>query len=597
VEAGPRTVKFIFEQSRRLVVPLFQRPYVWKREEQWEPLWHDVQTLADRVLAGKEVRPHFLGAVVLDQVRKPVGHMETRTIIDGQQRLTTLQLFLEAFSDLCRARGDERHTVALLKLTRNDDPLSDDDDEDFKVWPTNVDRQHFRQVMEAQSPDALLSLYGKQVVNGQTGSHIADAYLFFHRTIDAWLGTIVEHVPERIAALYSTLREHLQLVVIDLANNDDPQMIFETLNARGTPLLPSDLVKNFLFNEVQKRDLGLEVLYNKHWRHFDDDNQYWRADIGRGHARRARVDLFLQHYLTLKREDEVEVAQLYSSYRTFALDSGRDARELLEELHTYSTVYRGFDSFPRESRRGQFFSRLTSIDVGTAYPFLLELFHRFGHLTEAIDETLALLESWLVRRTVCKLNTRGYNRLFIELLATLREDATNVPGRVRAYLLSSNAESNRWPDDKEFAASWHETPVYEVLVRDRVRMLLEALEMQRRTSKSEKVTLQEKLTIEHVMPQQWTKHWPLPSEGDDEDLVTERNRLVQTMGNLTLVTKALNPAMSNGPWSKKRHEIQKHSLLKLNSELASIENWDEQAIRARGDALLNLAIRIWPFPS
>ena len=96
MDAGPRSAKVIFEQDRRLVVPLFQRPYVWTQEEQWEPLWHDIRALAERLLEGREVRPHFMGAIVLDYVRKPTGHVETRTVIDGQQRLTTLQLFLEA---------------------------------------------------------------------------------------------------------------------------------------------------------------------------------------------------------------------------------------------------------------------------------------------------------------------------------------------------------------------------------------------------------------------------------------------------------------------------------------------------------------------
>src|SRR5437870_5480729 len=123
-------LKTLFQKDVRYLVPLFQRPYVWNQEDQWEPLWHDIQDLTERLLVGKEVRPHFLGAIVLDQIRKPTGQTETRTIIDGQQRLTTLQLFLEAFCDLCKSRGVDRHRQALLKLTRNSDPLSEDRDEE-----------------------------------------------------------------------------------------------------------------------------------------------------------------------------------------------------------------------------------------------------------------------------------------------------------------------------------------------------------------------------------------------------------------------------------------------------------------------------------
>src|SRR5262245_27156942 len=139
MDTGTLSVKKIFEQERRHVVPLFQRPYVWEKEKQWEPLWDDIRSLAEKLLAGKQTRPHFLGAIVFDQMPKPTGHVETRQVIDGQQRLTTIQILLEAFCDLCRERGLTNHHRSLLKLTRNDDPLSKDDDEQFKVWPTNVD--------------------------------------------------------------------------------------------------------------------------------------------------------------------------------------------------------------------------------------------------------------------------------------------------------------------------------------------------------------------------------------------------------------------------------------------------------------------------
>jgi len=312
---------------------------VWTQDEQWEPLWLDIRALAERLLEGREVRPHFMGAIVLDYVRKPTGHVETRTVIDGQQRLTTLQLFLEAFSDFCEAGGDERHAKALLKLTRNSDPLSEDKDEDFKVWPTNVDQDHFRKVMEADSPAELLRSYGKKATSVAIGKPIADAYLFFHRAIEEWVGADKPAASERVAALYRAIREHLQMVVIDLGRDNDAQMIFETLNARGTSLLPSNLVKNFLFHELQKEGHALDDLYKKYWRRFDEDDEHWREEVGRGHARRARIDLFLQHYLTLMRGDEVEVGHLYSTFRDFVRE-GAGPKHQLEDLVRHPRVLR-----------------------------------------------------------------------------------------------------------------------------------------------------------------------------------------------------------------------------------------------------------------
>lgn len=101
MDAGTLSIRDIFGHDRRHVVPLFQRPYVWTREIQWEPFWEDIRSVAERLLQNGSTRPHFLGAIVLDQLRKPTGHLETRLVIDGQQRLTTIQLFLEAFCDTC----------------------------------------------------------------------------------------------------------------------------------------------------------------------------------------------------------------------------------------------------------------------------------------------------------------------------------------------------------------------------------------------------------------------------------------------------------------------------------------------------------------
>ena len=139
----------VFERTERLDAPVFQRPYVWREGRNWEPLWASIQRVADRRLEGLPVHPHFLGAIVLDQLRTGLGKIHVRQIIDGQQRLTTLQLALAAARDLCTKLNETRYAKAFEKLTVNDVPLSDDPDDVFKVWPTNADRRDFREVMKA----------------------------------------------------------------------------------------------------------------------------------------------------------------------------------------------------------------------------------------------------------------------------------------------------------------------------------------------------------------------------------------------------------------------------------------------------------------
>ncbi len=594
MDAGQLNIGKVFGQDRRYIVPLFQRPYVWNREKQWEPLWEDVRKVAERLMSNQPVRPHFLGAIVLDQVRHPTGHTEMRTVIDGQQRLTTIQLILEAFCDFCEVAGLEKHHKAMLKLSRNDDPLSESDDEKFKVWPTNVDREHYRRVMEAHNPEQLCKEYGCKKLVDAVGHPIADGYLFFYSAVSAWVGSDGQ-VDSRVEALYKTVREYLRVVVIDLDDRDDAQLIFETMNARGTPLLPSDLVKNFLFHRAQQEGDQAEQIYEKLWRPFDDAAHYWRKELGRGHAQRARIDSFLQHYLTVMLCDEVGVSHLYSAFRDFltAPKTGK-AREVLASIRQYAQVFQRFDDTTSPTRVSLFFQRLQVMDISTAYPFLMEVFVKLGDDDPATVQILVDLESFLVRRMICQLNTRGYGSLFVDLLKAVSKG--NDPARqVRDFLLSSDAESTRWPDDEELRGAWIDYPIYRGLIKPRVRMILEGLELQLHHKKSELLQFGEKLTIEHLMPRKWRKHWPM-SDLDGEKAEARRDRVLHTMGNLTLINKRLNPAISNGPWDKKRKEILKYSALNLNRQLDENPTWDEDCIEGRGATLFKEAVRIWPRP-
>lgn len=609
MDTGTHSIKVIFGQERRLVVPLFQRSYVWQREQQWEPLWEDVRALAERLLQQKlPVRPHFLGALVLDLQPQPTGHLENRLIIDGQQRMITCQIILKAFADICSALDLDKYHKALLKLTHNDDPLSNDPDEVFKVWPTNVDQEQFRKVMHAGSPETL----AKYALPSH--SFIADAYNYFHGVILDWVKLEKGKHEERTESLYTVLREYVRMVVIDLEKEDDAQLIFETLNARGTPLLPSDLVKNFLLRRTALEGAEIEPIYERYWKPFDADVGYWRKELGPGHARRARIDIYLQHYLTLKKHDEVPVAHLYAAFREYA-SNGCDAngqvsdeqttncqvataQSHLQALHKYAQIYKRFDTIDRSTRIGLFFRRLEQLDTTTAYPFLLELFTLYGFddKTAQAAQVLVDIESLLVRRMVCQLPTRGYNRLFIDLLGQLEGPSEELASRVRNALLEGTAESTRWPNDREFREAWLNTPLYRVLRRERIRMLLESLERGLYTELTEKIEIRGGLTIEHLMPQTWQPYWPLPQEASDEDSEAHRDRIIHTLGNLTLLTKRLNPKVSNGPWSTKQPAILQHSALTLNRQCQNYPIWDEQTIVQRGESLFEIAKKIWPFP-
>ena len=243
----------IFEKQRRYVVPLYQRSYVWTQEDQWEPLWEDVVRQAEHCLSdphGQVQKTHFLGAVVLN-VNTIVGRgLPKSEVIDGQQRLTTFQILIAALRDYANTKDDDVGSD-FERLTEN--PVrGDGSNEIFKVWPTNSDRASFAKVMSATNPAAVRTAFG-----GGDGplARMAEAYLYFYGAVETFVGETGddEERASRLYALYQALRVGLQVIVIELEASDDPQVIFETLNARGQPLLPSDLIRNYVFLQASTR--------------------------------------------------------------------------------------------------------------------------------------------------------------------------------------------------------------------------------------------------------------------------------------------------------------------------------------------------------
>lgn len=599
MQAGTLTVGKLFRQDRRLIVPLFQRPYVWNKENQWEPLWDDIRAVAERLLQDIDAKPHFVGAVVLDQAPKPTGFLESRLVIDGQQRLTTLQLILEAFADCCESLveggSDEltNYTRALRKLTRNDDVFKEEADGEYKVWPTNADQLTFRLVMACTCPDELTAHVKAAAKQAPINGRLGDGYLFFYGSISDWLQE-QSSVEGAASALFKTLNDYIRVVVIDLESDDDAQLIFETLNARGTPLLPADLVKNDLLHRALAEREDVESLYRQYWSTFDDNDDYWRAELGTGHAKRARVDTFLQHFLAMRTRREVATAHLYSDYRRYMKHSGRPTREHLDDLCRHAEIYRSFDRMAPQSPEGGIFALLQTMGITSAYPFLLALFSREDLSRPDLLAVLDYLSSFLIRRLICHLSTRGYSTFFISLLDAVIDEA-DLPTAVYDYLANGSAEATRWPRDAEFETAWMSYQVYGVIRQDRVRLILETLENALRTAKTENLIFGQKLTIEHLMPQKWQEHYPLPPDKDPIEARLEREHLLHTFGNLTLLTEALNPSVSNGAWSTKRDQILTHSALALNRDLPQV--WDEAAIVARATRILDVAKKVWRQPS
>jgi hypothetical protein len=594
------TLERIFERTERLEAPLFQRPYVWKQQRNWQPLWDAVKNVADVRLAGVRPRPCFLGAIVLDQLKTATGKLHARQIIDGQQRLTTLQLAVAAARDLSAERNEAGYREAFGKLNSNHVPLSKDPDDVFKVWPTNSDRADFRDTLKAGCIQAVRQL---PHADADDDWLIPNAYLFFADRFTEWIGDATgEMLQRRLDALYFSMKEDLHLVVIDLEEQDDAQVIFETLNALGTPLLPTDLVKNYLFHLAEFEKQDTQLLYEKYWEAFDTDKKFWRKEVRQGRLKRSRLDLFMNDYLTLAMGEEVSANLLFSTFREFVGKSDSQlAATHMQLFRSYADVYRSFGGFPVDSREGQFFYRLEQLDTTTVFPLLLEVLKRYN-TTKGRAELLQILdhlESFLVRRAVCELTTKNYNRLFVEMIKSARANDNFSAKAIRDFLLAQTVEVSRWPDDEEFKTSWLTISFYKRLKKSKARMILEAIEASLHTGMTEKLQIEKALTIEHLLPKEWEKHWPLPAKAPEEIEKASklRDEVLHKVGNLSLLTKRLNPAVSNGPWDKKREKILEHSALNMNRGFLNVPTWNEALIMKRSEELLKHALKLWPRPA
>ncbi len=602
-----RTPQAIFMQPQRLLVPLFQRPYVWNEELQWEPLWKDLARVATRLLANPAAAhpPHFLGAVVLQQLPTLTSDLQQRTVIDGQQRLTTLQLMLDAIRTEVASVGAAMPAARLEPLIANGEAFRRQREDRFKVWPTNRDRDTFNEVMEAPSPVDYQKLKTRS-------TRIAKAHQFFSLECRAWLHADgPEKVQIRAEAIERSARELLQVVVVDLTASENAQEIFETLNARGAVLTAADLIKNFVFQRLLEQEADVEQAYEKYWAQFE--TAFWEEEVNVGRVRYPRSSVFLNHWLVARTGEEVVAREVFSRFKAYAdFQSGHPMLDLLKEIHRAAATYRQFTEAADKldgplDRVGLFAYRVKTMESEVIKPVLLALLDRkTGPLPQhEIDAALDVLESWLTRRMLIRATAKSYNKIMAEVVSVIRNATDGQVGHtVREYFVAQRSETAYWPDDDEVRRELEVMPVYRKLSRARLRMVLESIEDQWRgwipgqISAAGMRIRRGSYAIEHVMPQSWLKYWPLPAGISEAD----RDARIHKLGNLTLLTKKLNSTVSNGPWlgeSGKAAHLQEKDVVLLNSKLLkdyATRQWDEAGVDLRTTQTVNAIVQIWPVP-
>lgn len=613
MQAGDLKLGKVFANDHQSVIPLFQRPYIWDQDDNWNPLWQDIRKAAEEVASEQvgdssdDTAPtYFLGAVVVQQRRKAPKRLSSSNIIDGQQRMTTLQVLIASARAVAHSLGADKTAGRFSTLVENRPETIDDDypTDRYKVWPLPQDRDAF--LWAVRSP-------GDAAPAPDTTHRLVRARLWFEEAIADWAQT--GDVPaQRLDDLHFALEDRMQLVEISLDSSDDPQVIFEALNHRGVRLAAADLVKNLLFQLVEKQGDGkrAEELLTTYW--LPLDGKYWRGETTTGRIRRALVDLLLTYWLAVQTGDEVIVDHLFADFKKWTTNSDMRAAGVIEDLRHYADTYQHIEGLPLTDPTGRLIDSMKATGVTTPWPVLLFLHANDKIPSEQRARASGAIESFLMRRGVPNLITSDYNRLFVLVLNAARQAPPDSSGdAVVACLAGQTADSRKWPTDDEFLEALTAPGLYDRMYRARLKALLVGLENRLRTEKTEpeppRSCVDSKLNIEHVLPQKWEKNWALPPEAGD-DAVLRREDSLHRLGNLTLTTSKLNSTLSNHPWPKKKAALREHSLLRLTTssilnppptwteehEGSWSEEWNERRIVVRGAWLADHALRCWPRP-
>lgn len=550
MKANDTSLRVFLEGGKQFVVPLFQRTYSWKRANV-RRLWDDLCGATDDRREDPEAT-HFFGSFVTMPIPSSASKVSRFVIIDGQQRLVTTFVLLAAI----RNRVIELAPHSDKKDEINETYLKNKFDKDhrYKVLPTQADRRVFFQIVDAPGP----------MTDGQ--HPISAAHRFFARQL-ASVGSLDE-----LVALEDTILSGFSVVDIRLESSDDEYLIFESLNATGTALTQADLIRNYLFMKIAQD--GQQRVYDTIWFPM-------QQDLGDS------LQDFIRHYLAMD-GDIPTFSKIYATFRVRVdqrADNEAGIVDSMKELARYAQYYRRFlkPETEEDSRLRALFGAFTRLDTTTPYPLMLSLYDDYVHGRVTRDELadcLKAIETYVVRRAVCRVPAQALNKYFPTLVSSL--DSSEIADSLKDTLAAATG-ARMMPGDEEFRRSLCQRPL---LDRRIVRYLLEEIE---RFDNKEVVDLQS-LQVEHIMPKQLSTEWR-QGLGSDWELV--HRTYLDTLGNLTLT--GYNPEYSNKPFCEKRDMTKgfRQSGLRLNRALADIEEWTQEQIRERARQLSEIALNIW----
>ena len=560
MDANATKMLDLLRKSPQFRIPIYQRTYSWT-EPECRQIWEDII----RTGSDDKIRAHFIGSIVyIQQGLYSVSGQHQLLVIDGQQRLTSLLLIIEA---LARCLGDtEPHDGFSAQKLRNRylrDP-DENGERSYKLLLTQTDKETLLSILEHKDPPEEHSF------------RLKTNFEFFKKQVND-LGDDLKPLCKGLD----------KLMVIDTSlsrEHDNPQLIFESMNSTGRALSQADLIRNFILMGSDPEHQ--ERLYKYHWRPMEEK-------FGQ-EAYVQYFDRFMRHYLTVKtKTGEIpRVGDVYDAFKNHArpqIEAG-GVDDLLADLQAFAGYYcamaLGKETCPALAT---VFADLRELKVDVAYPLLLELYHDYKEslLSEKeLEQAVRLVENYIFRRAICSIPTNSHNKTFATFARALKKDS--YLESIQAHLLRLPSY-RRFPKDEEFKREFVKRDLYKF---PRRTYWLRCLENHER---KERVPVDE-YTIEHILPQNEN----LPEKWR-EDLGPEWKRVQETWlhtpGNLTLT--GYNAEYSDHPFEKKRDMRGgfRESPLRLNEGLGTLESWNEETIKKRANEMAEKAARVWAAPS
>ncbi len=537
-------LKFL-QGTKQFIIPIYQRTYSWTIE-QCQNFWDDIVRTADQKIKG-----HFMGSIVyIERGLYQISTVPQLLVIDGQQRMTTLTLFLLALGKVIEKRG--KSFITRKKIMN------------YYLLNSEEESQLYNKlVLTKRDKDTLFRLISDTPLPADYSQKIYENYLFFFREI--------EESELDLQQLYEGISK---LIIVDISldrDNDNPQLIFESLNSTGLDLSQSDLVRNFVLMQLTQREQ--ETLYNDYW--YPMEGEFF--------------DRFIRDYLTVKLKRIPNMQQVYTSFKEYVHHNELSIQEIIADMYDYSNRFMKLVEKTEEDRQlKQVLVDIDSLKVDVSYPFLLEVYADYEKEMISKSDFLIILkwvESYIFRRSVCGLPANSLNKVFATLHKEM--DKTHYMEGMREMFLMKRLQT-RFPTDSEFVKSFKEKDMYHSKHRHYVLRKLENF------NRKELVSIKE-YTIEHIMPQnkELSAEW---KEDLGEDWKEVHYAYLHTIGNLTLT--GYNSKLSDRPFKEKR-DIEggfADSPLRLNEGLGRLERWNEEEITKRADMLAEKALLVWNYP-